>query len=148
MCAGVRVSDPGRKAFCFFAIITLALLAAGSAPQMVANGDPTEQISGASEHAEIRRLLAATNYPAAESRARALVASLERSGPESLELAEALDLLVQALVEGGKPTDPAALPSATRAIALKEKTPAPRRLRVGGQPVQPRPRAAPPGEAR
>ena len=70
---------------------------------------------------EIRRLLTAADYATAESRARLLVASLERSRPESLELARALDVLVQALIEGGKPSDPAALTSATRAVALKEK---------------------------
>ena len=73
------------------------------------------------QHEEIRRLLTAANYAAAESQARSLVAALETSGPESLDLARALDLLVQALVEGGKPADPAALPSATRAVALTEK---------------------------
>lgn len=73
------------------------------------------------QHEEIRRLLTAANYAAAESRARALVATLEGARPESLELARALDLLVQALVEGGKPADPAALPTATRAVALAER---------------------------
>lgn len=57
------------------------------------------------QHEEIRRLLTAANYAAAESRARALVATLEGARPESLELARALDLLVQALVEGGKPAE-------------------------------------------
>ena len=70
---------------------------------------------------EIRRLLTAADYAAAESGARALVADLERTRPDSLDLAQSLDLLVQALVEGGKPADPAALPTATRAVALKEK---------------------------
>jgi CHAT domain-containing protein/Tfp pilus assembly protein PilF len=77
------------------------------------------------QHEEIRRLLTAANYAAAESQARALVATLETSRPESLDLARALDLLVQALVEGGKPADPAALPSATRAVALTEKVAGP-----------------------
>jgi CHAT domain-containing protein/Tfp pilus assembly protein PilF len=73
------------------------------------------------EHDEIRRLLRAADYAAAESRSRALVAALERTDPDSLDLARALDLMVQSLVEGGKPADPAALPGATRAVALKEK---------------------------
>ena len=72
-------------------------------------------------HDEIRRQLTAANYAAAEAGARALVASLERTQPESLDLVRALDLLVQALVEGGKPADPAALAGATRAVALAEK---------------------------
>jgi len=76
---------------------------------------------GEDEYEQIRRLLTAAHYADAEARARALVSALERKEPESLNLARALDLLVQSLVEGGKPADPAALPSATRAVALKEK---------------------------
>ena len=90
------------------AFLLAALLAAASA-------------GPGAEHDEIRRLLTAADYAAAESRARRLVEELERSDPRSLGLARALDLLVQSLVEGGKPADPAALPSATRAVALKEE---------------------------
>jgi CHAT domain-containing protein/Tfp pilus assembly protein PilF len=72
------------------------------------------------EEADIRRLLTAASYSAAEARSRALVAARERTQAGSLALARALDLLVQSLVEGGKPGDPDALPSATRAVALKE----------------------------
>jgi CHAT domain-containing protein/Tfp pilus assembly protein PilF len=91
------------------ALALLTVTAAGLAPSQ---GEPEA----------IRRLLTDAQYAAAESRARALVAELERTRPESPDLAQALDLLVQALVEGGKPADPAALPSARRAVALKEKT--------------------------
>lgn len=73
------------------------------------------------EEANIRRLLTAASYAAAEAQSRALVAARQRSQPESLALARALDLLVQSLVEGGKPGDPDALPSANRAVALKEQ---------------------------
>jgi CHAT domain-containing protein/Tfp pilus assembly protein PilF len=72
------------------------------------------------EEVEIRRLLTAASYGSAEAQSRALVAARQRTAPESLALARALDLLVQSLVEGGKPGDPDALPSATRAVALKE----------------------------
>jgi CHAT domain-containing protein/Tfp pilus assembly protein PilF len=83
-------------------------------------------------HDEIRRQLTAANYAAAESGARALVASLEGTQPESLDLVRALDLLVQALVEGGKPADPAALPSARRAVALAETLTGPEDPAVAG----------------
>lgn len=102
-------------------LVALALLAGGSSVHPLALADPQQPVAG-DEHEAIRGLLTAANYAAAESRARVLVAALERSRPDSLDLARALDLLVQSLVEGGKPADPAALPSATRAVALKEKT--------------------------
>ena len=112
-----RAGSAPAAAHRFLALVVVSLLAVGSSPPTVASSDPTQQVSG--EHEEIRRLLTATNYPAAESRARALVASLEGTRPQSLELAQALDLLVQSLVEGGKPSDPSALPGAQRAVALK-----------------------------
>ena len=84
-------------------------------------------------HEEIRRLLTAANYAAAESRARALVGTLEGARPESLELARALDLLVQALVEGGKPADPVALPSAPALSRWQRRSP--------DQTIQPSPTA-------
>ena len=68
---------------------------------------------------EIRQLLKDARYGDAEKRARARVAS-QSEGRPAVELAVALDLLVQSLVEGGKSADPDALSSATRAVQLKE----------------------------
>jgi CHAT domain-containing protein/Tfp pilus assembly protein PilF len=70
--------------------------------------------------AEIRQLLRDARYGDAEKRARALVDSREARKASAVDIAAALDLLVQSLVEGGKSADPAALSSATRAVELKE----------------------------
>lgn len=72
------------------------------------------------DETSIRLLLVEARYGDAEARARALVSARDGASPDSVGMARALDLLVQVLVEGGKPQDPDALPSATRAVALKE----------------------------
>ena len=70
---------------------------------------------------EIRALLRDANYAEAEARARVLLAQRETAPSDGLAVARALDLLVQALVEGGKPQHADALPGAVRAVDLKER---------------------------
>jgi CHAT domain-containing protein/Tfp pilus assembly protein PilF len=71
--------------------------------------------------AEIRLLLRNASYAEAEARARTLLATRDTPKSDGLAVARALDLLVQALVEGGKPQHPDALPGAMRAVDLKER---------------------------
>lgn len=68
----------------------------------------------------IRALLAGTKYAEAEARARELLAARESQDPDSLDVARALDVLVQVLVEAGKAAAPEALAGAQRAVGLKE----------------------------
>jgi tetratricopeptide (TPR) repeat protein len=69
---------------------------------------------------EVRRLLTAAKYAEAEARARDLLAAVDGTSPSSLYAARVRDLLVQALVEGGKAADPDALQQARRAVESKE----------------------------
>ena len=105
-----------------FRRVVLALLLCG-AQALAASDGQLSPAAAAQDHeeTEIRRLLTEARYADAEARARALVLTRDGASGDSVAVARALDLLVQALVEGGKPQDPDALPSATRAVALKER---------------------------
>ena len=70
---------------------------------------------------EIRGLLTESRYAEAETRARALLSARESHDPDSVDVARTLDVLVQVLVEAGKPADSDALAGAQRAIRLKEQ---------------------------
>jgi CHAT domain-containing protein len=71
----------------------------------------------------VRSLLKQGHYRDAETGAQQLLAQAEAAnGPDSTEAAEALDLLVEALWQGGKSTEPGSRALAERAVALREKT--------------------------
>jgi tetratricopeptide (TPR) repeat protein len=71
-----------------------------------------------------RALMDAGRYAEAESVARRLLGDAEaREGAESLAMAAALDLVVEALNTAGKAGDPATREMAERALALKESHP-------------------------
>jgi CHAT domain-containing protein/Tfp pilus assembly protein PilF len=75
-----------------------------------------------SYRAAFDRLLTDGRYAEAEDNARALLARSEASnGPESIETALALDMLVELYYYGDRVRDPAAEQFAARAIAIKEK---------------------------
>jgi CHAT domain-containing protein/tetratricopeptide (TPR) repeat protein len=80
--------------------------------------------------AEIRRLLKEAHYPEAEKQARALLAAREAHGARAVEVARAVDLLVQASVEGGKAGAPGVLEDASRAVDLKQNALGPDDLEV------------------
>ncbi|HSQ60754.1 MAG TPA: CHAT domain-containing tetratricopeptide repeat protein [Acidobacteriota bacterium] len=70
----------------------------------------------------IRGELRAGRYPDAEKHARELLRATERlHGVESLEVANVLDLLAEALRRGGKKTDPEARSVCERALAIKAR---------------------------
>jgi CHAT domain-containing protein/tetratricopeptide (TPR) repeat protein len=72
--------------------------------------------------AVIRTLIDTGHLPQAESAARELLAEVERTrGAESSEAARVLDLVVEALWEGGKQAEPQARALAERAVQLKER---------------------------
>jgi tetratricopeptide (TPR) repeat protein len=72
----------------------------------------------------IRSLIDKGQYAQAETAARELVAQVESAaGPDSLETGESLDLLVEALWQGGKGTQPESRELAERAVAIKEESP-------------------------
>jgi len=71
---------------------------------------------------KIRKLIKEVHYAEAEGAARTLLAESEaRSGRQSAEVAEVLDLLVEALFRGGKASNPETQALAERAVATKEK---------------------------
>ncbi len=71
----------------------------------------------------LRRLVKQGRYAEAETAARALLAAVEEtSGRESLEAADVLDILVEALWRGGKAREAQSRELAERAIQIKEKT--------------------------
>ncbi len=70
----------------------------------------------------VRDLIRSGKYAEAEKAARALLAAAEKTGGcESLEAAEAMDLLVDALTRGGKAGSVETLALAEEAVATKEK---------------------------
>jgi CHAT domain-containing protein/tetratricopeptide (TPR) repeat protein len=70
---------------------------------------------------EVRDLLRSGQYRQAELKARALLEEAERvHGDESLEVAELLDQLTEALRREGKAGDPEAMAVCRRALAIKE----------------------------
>lgn len=82
-------------------------------------GAPTRALSQ-QDPRQIRALLDAGQIAAAEPAALALVAQEEReAGADSLGAGEALDLLVEALLRGGKAGEPASRAAAERAVAIK-----------------------------
>ena len=99
-------------------ILTLLVLAVLALPARPLTSNAAEQDP---EEAAIRRLLTDARYSDAETRARALLVERDTTSRDSVAVALALDLLVQALVEGGKPQHPDTLPSAMRAVTLKER---------------------------
>lgn len=134
----MTVRDRWRR---FFVVLTLKFLLAGFVGIGMANAQPpsqakvtaerkiedareqTHQASGTTTAETIRSLLKQGRYRDAEADARRLLAQVEAaSGPESTEAAEALDLLVEALWQGGKSTEPGSRALAERAVALREKT--------------------------
>jgi len=77
---------------------------------------------GAAEQGSIRTLIQDGRYAEAESAARQRLAALESAGEsESLEAAEAIDLIVAAAARGTRPRDPETIRLARRATSIKEK---------------------------
>lgn len=134
----MSVRDRWRRSL---VVLTLKFLLAGFVGIGMANAEPssqakvtaerkiedareqTHQASGTTTVETIRSLLKQGRYRDAEAGAQQLLAQVEAaSGPESTEVAEALDLLVEALWQGGKSTEPGSRALAERAVALREKT--------------------------
>jgi len=71
---------------------------------------------------ELKALLKEARYAEAEAGGRALLAEVEaKQGAESIETAEVLDVLVDALWRGGKTRDPETRRFAERALAIRER---------------------------
>ncbi len=69
----------------------------------------------------VSQLIATGHYPEAELEAQLLLSQTkETEGGESIEVARALDLLVQAKTRNGRAAEPETRPLAERAIAIKE----------------------------
>jgi CHAT domain-containing protein len=107
------------------AIFATALFAASSSDSTLgakSEAPQTTQTTGAEAAEKIRKLSKEGRYRDAEAAARVLVEQVEAaSGRDSLEAAAALDLLVEALWQGGKSTEPEARELAERAVAIKER---------------------------
>jgi len=86
-------------------------------------GAPTSQARGGQWQIEsVREALARGAYAEAERYATELTASTEQQyGPDSLELARARDLLIEALIKNGRGNLPATLELAEAAVQLKER---------------------------
>ena len=70
---------------------------------------------------EVRQLNQKGRSADAERRSRELLTEAERRfGPDSVETASVLDVLVESLQQAGKSRDPDAMPSAERALRIKE----------------------------
>jgi CHAT domain-containing protein/Tfp pilus assembly protein PilF len=71
----------------------------------------------------LHALIEAGSYAEAEAAARPLLAEIEaRDGPDSLRVAEVLDVLVEALTELGTFREPDLLADAERAVRVKERS--------------------------
>ncbi len=82
--------------------------------------DQTEVTSA--RHDEIKEVIKEGRYADAEEQARAWLADLEENpGQDSVPVAKALDLLVEAMWRGGKSRDPEPSEAIERALAIKRK---------------------------
>lgn len=106
-------------------IATLALgllLVPAAVLSASAESQPEPMEISPTPHERIKEIIKDGRYADAEEQARALLARLEQEpGADSLELAKALDLLVEALWRGGKSRDPEAGEAIQRALAMKRK---------------------------
>lgn len=97
------------RAACLLPVLLLALSFDAERPADVA---PEEAV---------RRCLREGRYAEAESRAKAILESAEgRSGVDSLQAADALDLLVESMWRHGRGSEPDALKLAERAVSIRE----------------------------
>lgn len=108
------------------AVFATALFAASGSHDSVegkSQAAPQAPQTTAAETSEnIRKLYKDGRYRDAEAAARVLLKQVEEeSGRDSLEAAAVLDLLVAALWQGGKSTEPESRELAERAVAIKEK---------------------------
>lgn len=96
----------------------------------VASPFPGEtQPSGTLEDAQ--RLVQEGHYAQAEALSRGILRGREDThGPDTLESAEAMDVLVEAIVKGGKAREPESHALAVRAVTIKEKRHGPDHLDV------------------
>lgn len=87
--------------------------------------------SGQEPITRIRQLLRQENFAEAEKQSRALLASYEATkGKDSVEAAQAMDLVVEALIGLGKMAEPEAKALADRAVEMMEKRSGPESLDV------------------
>jgi tetratricopeptide (TPR) repeat protein len=139
----MRVHNPGRDlGETTMKAIVLAVLAASIASaienqqqttpggrrpddsvQGVRGGESRDKSANVPDALEkIRNLIVKAHYAEAEGNARALLTETEaRSGHESAEVAEVLDLLVEALFRGKEASSPETQALAERAVVIKEK---------------------------
>ena len=80
----------------------------------------------------IRRLIDAGQYPAAESAAAGLITSLSAAVTDPSRIADALDLLVEAMVSGGRCWEPRAHDALQRSLAIRQREPGPDSLDLAG----------------
>ena len=106
----------------FVALVALSLAPAGPVGAV-------ESISARIDTLNVR--LRQTRYAEADSGARALLRIVEAAqGSRSLEAANVLDVLVEALLDQGKSASPETRTLALRAVAIKEKLLGPRHADV------------------
>jgi CHAT domain-containing protein/tetratricopeptide (TPR) repeat protein len=99
--------------------VVIALLA-GTLLIAIAAGATAPPAGGDFER--LRQLVKEGHYAQAEEGARRSLAETEKgAGPDSAAAGSLLDILVQALRQGGKERDPECLELARRALAIKEK---------------------------
>ncbi len=107
-------------AFCFGSEL------AGTATASAAQEPPVQQTQNLDK---VRDLIKDGKYAEAETLARELLKQVEASsGPDSLKVAEVLDVLVEALYRGSKPTAPGSRELAERAVSIKESAIGPEHL--------------------
>jgi tetratricopeptide (TPR) repeat protein/CHAT domain-containing protein len=99
------------------AVLACALALAGA----FSLGTAVAERAESNDAAAIRALIDQARWSDADAAARSLLASREaKEGPDSLECAQAIDLLVEILTRDGRWTEPEARELATRAVAVKE----------------------------
>lgn len=125
------------------ALCVLPWLAALGCASTRPAGDATNDVAMASSRAHraheiaraqtsIRRLIDEGRYPAAESLAAGLVTPAATTFADSSEIADVLDLQVQAMVMGGRCWEPQALEAIDRSLAIRSREPGTDSLRLAG----------------
>ena len=110
-------------------IVSVGVTLALSFPSLAPPASPSQ--TGEEAKKAVKGLIDQGKTAEAETYARQVLARAEaEEGPESIQTAEALDLLVKALIAGGKSREPGTRAAAERAVALKEKTLGPHDLKT------------------
>ncbi len=129
----MRTINLSRSVQCGLAALLLSTGVERSAPVFASAGQqlPVEEARTPETLDEVRSLIRSGRYAEAEEHARKLLEGFEvEYGTDSLQVAQALDVIVEARFRGGKAREPESRELGKRAVEIKEKELGPDHLEV------------------